>query len=124
MSVTGDNYSAAWAETAFTKAGIRYERSELNKSELYLEALPLFMRGAISIPDYPKLLRELRLLDRRTSRMGKDVVDHGRNGSDDHANALAGAVNACVIGGGFDPLYRWVDGPDRDAKGEVDARRE
>jgi hypothetical protein len=74
-----------------------YERSELNKSALYLEVLPLFMRQAISIPDHPRLLRELRLLERRTSRIGKDIVDHGKGGSDDYwarlckapANALA-----------------------------------
>ena len=48
--VVGDNYSAAWAETAFKGAGIEYKRSELAKSQLYLEALPLFMRGAVNIP--------------------------------------------------------------------------
>ena len=49
-------YSAVWAETAFGKAGIKYVppfqiRSEMNKSQLYLEALPLFMRQAISLPN-------------------------------------------------------------------------
>jgi hypothetical protein len=38
------------------------------------------------------LIRELRLLERRTSRSGKDSVDHPQNGSDDHANAFAGAM--------------------------------
>ena len=89
-TVIGDNYSAAWAETAFQGAGILYQRSEMSKSALYLEALPLFMRGSVSIPDHPKLIRELRLLERRTSRIGKDIVDHGRNGSDDYANAWSG----------------------------------
>jgi hypothetical protein len=32
------------------------------------------------------------LLERRASRIGKDVVDHGRSGSDDHANALFGML--------------------------------
>ena len=92
-SVTGDNYSAAWAKSGFARAGIRYKRSEIPKSQLYLESLPVFMRNAISIPDHPCLLRELRLLERRASRLGKDVVDHGRNGSDDYANALAGMLH-------------------------------
>ena len=122
-TITGDGYSAEWAVAAFRDAGVTYERSELNKSQLYLEALPHFMRCAISIPDHPKLLRELRLLERRTSRMGKDVVDHGRNGSDDHANAVAGALNACVANAGFDPLFRWVVA-DRDTKSEADERAE
>ena len=66
-SVVGDAYSASWCELAFTKAGIKYIRSEMNKSQLYIEALPLFMRQAISIPNHPKLLRELRLLERPSS---------------------------------------------------------
>ena len=32
--VTGDNYSAAWVETAFKDAGIKYVRSEKPKSAL------------------------------------------------------------------------------------------
>ena len=90
--VRGDNYSAEWVVSAWRSAQIAYERSEVAKSGLYLESLPLWMRGLISLPDHPVLLRELRLLERRTSRMGKDVVDHGRTGSDDHANAVAGAI--------------------------------
>ena len=108
--VVGDNYSAAWAETAFKGAGIEYKRSELAKSQLYLEALPLFMRGAVNIPNHPRLIRELRLLERRTSRLGKDVVDHGRNGNDDHANVLVGAMYL-AIEARLDDLA-WVgDGP-------------
>ena len=106
-TVTGDNYSAEWASAAFNKAGIKYVRSEMNKSELYIEALPLFMRSAISIPNHPKLLRELRLLERRTSRMGRDVVDHGANGSDDHCNALAGCLRC--LARSVDISMAWVN---------------
>ncbi len=52
VTINGDNYSAAWAETAFQDAGIAYKRSDMNKSALYLEALPHFMRGSVSIPDH------------------------------------------------------------------------
>jgi hypothetical protein len=69
--VRGDGYSEAWVETAFQDQSINYRRSELKKSQLYLEALPLFTRGAISIPDHAALLRELRLLERATHRGGK-----------------------------------------------------
>lgn len=92
-TVTGDNYSAAWVESAWASAGVRYKRSELNRSDLYLNALPSFTRGALSLPDHARALRELRLLERRASRGGRDMVDHGRNGSDDYANALCGAVS-------------------------------
>jgi hypothetical protein len=55
---------------------IRYTRSEQVTSQLYLESLPLWVRGLVSIPDHKRLTRELRLLERRTHRRGKDTVDH------------------------------------------------
>ena len=90
--VYGDNYSGEWVAQAFKGAGIEYARCELPKSSLYLESLPYFMRGAIAIPNSPILIRELRLLERRVGRSGKDSVDHGAGGSDDYANVLAGAM--------------------------------
>jgi outer membrane biogenesis lipoprotein LolB len=54
----------------------RYTRSEQVTSQLYLESLPLWVRGLVSIPDHKRLTRELRLLERRTHRRGKDTVDH------------------------------------------------
>ena len=62
--------------SAFKDCGISYERADKNKSALYLEALPLFMRGAIRIPDLPVLTRELRLLERQTHRSGRDNDGH------------------------------------------------
>ena len=106
--VTGDNYSAEFVSSAFTKHGIKYVRCEMNRSQCYLEMLPLFMRQNLSIPNHPKLLRELRLLERRTSRMGKDIVDHGLQGSDDYCNALA--VSLQCMASRIDLSCAWVDG--------------
>jgi hypothetical protein len=80
------------------------------KSQLYLETLPLWTRGLVSIPDHKHLVRELRLLERRTSRQGKDTVDHGRNGSDDYANALAGMLVQLSNEPGYDSSVNWVSG--------------
>jgi hypothetical protein len=91
-SVTGDNYAGEWVAGAFRAAGVAYERAELTASELFLEGLPLFARGMASIPPHPALLRELRLLERRVSRSGKDSVGSPANATDDHANALFGAL--------------------------------
>jgi hypothetical protein len=82
--------------SAFVDAGARYERSPLPKSALYLESLPHFNRGGVAIPNLPILLQELRGLERRTHRSGKDSVDHGSHGRDDHANALCGAMYVAV----------------------------
>jgi hypothetical protein len=95
--ITSDFYSAQWAETTWTASGIKFNRSKLNRSELYIEMLPLFTRGAIAIPDHARLRKELRLLERRTSRLGKDAVDHPKRGSDDYANALAGAARLPTV---------------------------
>ena len=114
--VHGDNYSGDWVVNAFKDNGIRYQRSEKPKSQLYLEALPLFTRELISIPDLPPLLKELRLLERQTHRSGKHFVDHGRYGSDDFANALCGCA-VHVAKHGYDSSYDWVTGTaDHDAE--------
>ena len=94
--VVSDLYAGEWAATAWRDAGLKHRPSDLPKSALYLEGLPEFMRGNVCIPDHARLLRELRLLERRTSRVGKDIIDHGRNGSDDYANALFGMIRLAV----------------------------
>ena len=128
--VIGDNYSAAWVETAFRDAGISYQRSEKPKSVLYLEAQTLFARGGISLPDHALLLRELRLLERHTHRSGRDTVDHGLHGHDDHANAVLGCAAHAMRGGGryrYPQSMDWVSGPstpDQDAAAERDFQRQ
>ena len=82
-SVVGDRYSGEWVREAFSKEGIYYKHSELTKSECYLESLPLFSQGVIDLLDVPALTMELMQLERRTSRSGKDSVDHPPQGRDD-----------------------------------------
>ncbi|HEY2707555.1 MAG TPA: hypothetical protein VGI95_05830 [Caulobacteraceae bacterium] len=94
--VVGDNFAGEWVAQAFRAAGVEYRRSDMPKSGLYLEGVSVFMRGAVSIPNLPPLIRELRLLERRTARSGKDAVDHPVGGSDDHANALFGAMRSVL----------------------------
>ena len=113
--VTGDFYSAGWVANAWQKAGIRYIKSELSKSDTYLECIPLFTRGLVRLPDHPKLVRELRLLERHTHRSGRDTIDHGRYGSDDHANAACAVLRELSNHLGYDHRA-WLD---RDADGNV-----
>jgi hypothetical protein len=90
--VTGDAYSGAWVETAFQDEGIAYRVSDKPKSALYLESLPVFMRGDVELPDDRRLLVELANLERRTARGGRDSVDHPRGGRDDRANVVCGVL--------------------------------
>jgi hypothetical protein len=70
-SVRGDRYSAEWSREAFRRRGIAYEWSELDKSALFLELLPIINSGAIELLDDDPLLRELRGLERRRGSSGR-----------------------------------------------------
>jgi hypothetical protein len=54
-----------WPREAFRSHRIDYEVSKLDRSALYLELLPIINAGTVELPDDPKLLRELRGLERR-----------------------------------------------------------
>jgi ribosomal protein S27E len=91
--VTGDNYSGRYAKDPFTKRGISYDLAERNRSELYLNLLPLLMSGTVELLDNAKLISQLARLERRTSNLGKDSVDHPKNEHDDVANCVAGVAS-------------------------------
>jgi hypothetical protein len=91
--IWGDAYSKEWCAGFYRSAGgLDYRQSPLTRSQLYLEGQVHFTRGLVSIPANPTLLRELRLLERRVARSGKDSVDHGIGGHDDYSNSLFGCL--------------------------------
>jgi len=92
-SCVGDRYSGEWCTSSFRDEGITYKNSELSKSDIYLEFLPLVMQGQVELLDHRRQTVELRQLERRTGK-GKDIVDHPKGLHDDLANAVAGA---CVM---------------------------
>ena len=93
--VKGDQYAAEFVVSAFRQAGITYEPSALSKSEIYMGILPLFTQASLELLDHPRLLTELRLLERRTRAGSRgDSVDHPRGAHDDVANACCGALLA------------------------------
>jgi hypothetical protein len=68
---------------------------EQPKNALYLDLLPQLNSRSIRILDNPRLINQLAGLEWRTSRGGKDTIDHPPNGHDDVCNVVAG-VAACV----------------------------
>ena len=88
--IWGDNYSAEFVAGAFRSHGFIYEKSKLNKSQLYLELLPMICSGSIELLDDETLINQLSSLERRTRSGGKDSVDHPQGGHDDVANVVAG----------------------------------
>lgn len=88
--VMGDRYAGSWVTGAFDKAGIDYECCPIPKSDLYLAFEAFCNMGRVELPDNKKLVSELRSLERRRGKSGKDSVDHPPRGKDDRANAVAG----------------------------------
>lgn len=91
-SVTGDNYAGEWAKEPFRKNGIAYQRAEKPRSDIYRDFLPLLTSGTAELLDNPKLVKQLLSLERRTSRTGRDIIDHGPHGHDDIINSVAGLL--------------------------------
>jgi hypothetical protein len=88
-SAHADQYGAELARSIYSEAGVQLIAAEVNRSEAYLHALPLFTSARIELPDEPTLRAELLTLERRTGRSGKDAVDHRAGGQDDLANSVA-----------------------------------
>ncbi len=91
-TIVGDAYAKGWVKGTIETCGAEYRQSKLTRSDLYLEGLAPFARGQVRIPSHDATLREMRLLQRRVAKSGKDSVDHVAGGHDDHANALFGAL--------------------------------
>jgi hypothetical protein len=90
--VFGDRYAGEWPREQFQKRGVYYEPADKSKSEIYVDLLPLINSSAIDLLDNERLLMQLSSLERRTSRAGKDSIDHAPGAHDDLANAVAGAL--------------------------------
>jgi hypothetical protein len=89
-TVTGDAYAGNWPREQFDKRKVHYQVSKLNKNELYKNLLPLLNSEKIELPPSEQLKNELVGLERRTSRGGRDSIDHAPRAHDDLANAVAG----------------------------------
>lgn len=90
--VYGDRYGGEWPREQFKKRGIYYVPSELTKSELYVDLLPLLNSGAADLLDNDTLVSQLVSLERTTTRGSRDKVDHPKGLHDDLANSCAGAL--------------------------------
>ena len=91
-AVTGDRYASGWCEGAFREQGISYIPADRDKSQIFLDALPLFTSSNAVILDDHRLIAQLSQLQRETGKAGKDVVRKMRGGMDDLANAVCGAL--------------------------------
>ena len=91
-TVYGDRYGGGWPREQFRKHGVNYEPADSSKSEIYVDLLPLINSGAVDLLEHDRLVTQLTSLERRTSRGGRDSIDHAPGAHDDIANAVAGAL--------------------------------
>ena len=91
--VRGDKYAGEFPRELFRKHGIAYRTADKSKSDLYRDVLPLLNSGSIVLPCSDRLVAQLVGLERRTTRAGRDSIDHAPNNRDDLANAVAGAAD-------------------------------
>jgi hypothetical protein len=87
-----DKWGGDWVGEAFRKHGITVAPSAKPKSEIYVETLPMLNATRCALLDHPRLISQLCGLERRTSRGGRDSIDHAPGAHDDIANAVAGAL--------------------------------
>jgi hypothetical protein len=95
--VVGDRFGGEFPREMFRKHGVTYRVSEKPKSDLYRDSLPALNSGSVALLDHPRLIVQLAGLERRTSRGGRDSIDHGPHGHDDLANAVCGVLADLLV---------------------------
>lgn len=94
--VSGDRYAGAWVPTEFERHGITYDPAPGTRSELYATLAPALNSGAVELPPDEMLSKQLVGLERRTTRGGRDIIDHAPGAHDDRANAVAGVCAMAI----------------------------
>ena len=69
-TVFGDKYAAGFVIEAFAKHGLTYRYSVDDRSEIYLNALPLLTSGRARLLDNDRVLSQFCALERRTATSG------------------------------------------------------
>jgi hypothetical protein len=87
--IHGDRWAGGFSHDAFRRCGVNYQTVDKPKSDYYLTLAPLINSGAIDLLQHDKLIQQLCGLERKTSRSGKDSIDHGPGQHDDIANSVA-----------------------------------
>lgn len=96
-TVISDRYAGDWPLEQWRRHRVTCKPSDRSKSEIYRDLLPLLNSGQVELLDHPRLIAQLAGLERRTSRGGRDSIDHAPGAHDDVANAVAGALVNCAV---------------------------
>jgi hypothetical protein len=96
--VTGDAYAKGFVISAFEKLNIKYNHTTRDRSQIYLDFVPLVSSATVQLLDHPLAITQFVGLLRKTSPGGKERIEHEQGAHDDVANAIAGAA---VLAAGF-----------------------
>lgn len=94
-SCHGDRWTGQVIREMFSQhGGINYQPSTANRSQLYMNLLPLVNAGRVALLDNKQMTTQLTQLIRKPSRGGAEQIDHpsGASFHDDLSNAAAGAI--------------------------------
>jgi hypothetical protein len=104
--VCGDKYGGEWPRERFREYQIDYAPAEKPKSAIYQEFVAVINSGRCELLDNARMIGQLCALERRTSRGGRDSIDHPPGLHDDLANVCAGAI--VQVAGQPDEMEVWV----------------
>lgn len=97
-TIWGDHVGGLWLRAPFQRKGIGYVQSEFFKKDIYKQILPRVTAGAADLLDNKVQTKQIKDLERRSSRSG-DIIDHPPGGHDDVANAGLGALHLADVYG-------------------------
>lgn len=83
--------------------GVHYEPTELSRSNLSLDLLPLINSRAVGLLDHERMMMQLVSLERTSVRGGRDRMDNPV------ANAAAGAMVHAHKGSAYSPVQQARD---------------
>jgi hypothetical protein len=123
LNVFADRWSLVWVQQAFERAGhVQVEDCEMDRSQIYGRAVPLFNAGRVSILDNKRLRDQLLGLIRWPSRT-KELIDHAPLAHDDLSNsACLALVKACDVTA-ID-YWRWMGSPQGIAQHQTNMLRQ
>jgi len=111
--IEGDRYAGLWVVEAFARHNISYIQSEQSKSEWYVNFLPILNSGRAELLDNPRLVNQFASLERRTSVVGRELINKPMSASrdpfnqphDDLSNVTAAVL--AIVAGPVDPMEVW-----------------
>jgi hypothetical protein len=91
--IVSDRYSVGFMHAEVSRHGLTHRASDLDKSQLYLNALPAFGSHAVRLTDNRAVVEQFVMLERRPGSGGRDRVDARGGKSEDSANCVAGVIS-------------------------------